>query len=197
MQQTNQPTLINKDQHIIAEIRAGKNGCIEKLYSRYRNEFLLWGRRNFALSDDQLKDVFQDLVIDFHANVVSGKLTELSSSLKTYLFQLGKNKLINLVNREKRITYGFDPELIKGQEQRDYMNEEDRLYKLEQVKAAIEKLPEDCQQVLKLYYFNEYDMTSIAREMGYKNADTAKSKKSLCMKKLFAELNKLKMFLML
>src|SRR5690606_93544 len=101
-----------------------------------------------------------------------------------------------LVHREKRITYGFDPELIKGQEQSDYMNEEDRLYKLEQVKAAIEKLPDDCQQVLKLYYFNEYDMESIAREMGYKNADTAKSKKSLCMKKLFAELNKLSTFLM-
>jgi len=166
------------------------------VYRQYRNEFISWGQRNFNVRDEQLKDVFQDVVIDFHENVVSGKLTELSSSLKTYLFQLGKNKLINLVHREKRITYGFDPELIKGQEQSDYMNEEDRLYKLEQVKAAIEKLPDDCQQVLKLYYFNEYDMESIAREMGYKNADTAKSKKSLCMKKLFAELNKLSTFLM-
>ena len=167
------------------------------MYRRYRNEFISWGQRNFNVRDEQLKDVFQDVVIDFHENVVSGKLTELSSSLKTYLFQLGKNKLINLVNREKRITYGFDPELIKGQEQSDYMNEENRLYKLEQVKAAIEKLPEDCRKLLQLYYFQEYDMTSIARELGYKNADTAKSKKSLCMKKLFAELNKLTMFLML
>jgi hypothetical protein len=34
-------------------------------------------------------------------------------------------------------------------------------------------------------------MESIARDMYYKNADTAKSKKSLCMKCLIKEMNKL------
>ena len=36
-------------------------------------------------------------------------------------------------------------------------------------------------------------MESIAENMGYKNADTAKSKKSTCMKKLVIELKKLSM----
>jgi hypothetical protein len=40
-------------------------------------------------------------------------------------------------------------------------------------------------------------MSSIARELNYKNADTAKSKKSICMKKLLAELAKLSKILVL
>lgn len=72
------------------------------------------------------------------------------------------------------------------------MDSEKKAYTQEQISNAIEKLPDDCQQVLKLYYFKEFDMESVAREMDYKNANTAKSKKSLCMKKLIKELNKLK-----
>lgn len=118
-------------------------------------------------------------------------MTTLTSATSTYLFAIGKYKLINALKREKRITYKSDLHLIKGQEQENFVNEEEKLYNLEQIRTAIENLPEDCQRVLKLFYFNEYDMESIAREMGYKNADTAKSKKSLCMKKLITELNKL------
>ena len=61
----------------------------------------------------------------------------------------------------------------------------------EQISQALEELPTDCKEVLRLYYFKEYDMESISREINYKNADTAKSKKSLCMKRLIQELAKL------
>ena len=77
------------------------------------------------------------------------------------------------------------------------MSEEEKQYKLDDISIAISRLPKDCQRLLKLYYFKEYDMTSIARELNYKNADTAKSKKSVCMKKLLIELNKLTKILVL
>jgi DNA-directed RNA polymerase specialized sigma24 family protein len=61
----------------------------------------------------------------------------------------------------------------------------------EKLKTAIKVLSPDCKKILELFYFKEYDMESIARDMYYKNADTAKSKKSLCMKCLIKEMNKL------
>jgi RNA polymerase sigma-70 factor (ECF subfamily) len=73
------------------------------------------------------------------------------------------------------------------------MEDENKAYTQEQISKAIDKLPEDCQKLLKLYYFNEYDMDSVARELNYKNSDTAKSKKSICMKNLMVELKKLSM----
>lgn len=95
------------------------------------------------------------------------------------------------------MTYHDALHLIENGELETFMEEENKAYTQEQISKAIEKLPEDCQQVLKLFYFNEYDMDSIARELNYKNADTAKTKKSLCMKNLMNELKKLSMLFVL
>lgn len=167
------------------------------MYRCYRDEFIAWSGNRYGATAEQAKDVFQDAVVAFYENIVSGRLTALTSSVKTYLFEIGKNKLINVQKREKRMTYKGDPHLINRSEKEDYMNEENKAYSQEQLRKAISKLPDDCQRILELYYFREYDMESIAREMGYKNADTAKSKKSVCMKKLLAELKKITMLLVL
>lgn len=201
--QTN-PTSITKphdlkrsDQHIINEIRSGNEEHLKALYRLYRNEFIAWSGKQYGANGEQAKDVFQDAVIAFYSNIQTGKLTTLTCTLKSYLFEIGKRKLINLLKRERRITYEIDPQLINRKENEDYMNEENEVHSQEQIREAIAKLPEDCQSVLKLFYFKEYDMDSIAREMGYKNADTAKSKKSVCMKRLLTELKKITMILMI
>ncbi len=178
--------------HIIQEkLRRGDETPLYDLYRAYRNEFITWSRNNYKSSDEQAKDAFQDAMLDFHQNVLTGKLTELTSSLKTYIFQIGKHKILNIQKKESRMTYHDALHLINNGELLQFMEEENKAYTQEQISVAIEKLPEDCQKVLKLYYFNEYDMDSIAREMNYKNSDTAKSKKSLCMKNLLNELKKI------
>ena len=182
--------------HIIHQIKQGQEQPLIDLYRLYRNEFIVWSCKEFRANQEQAKDAFQEAILDFHQNIVSGQLTELICSEKTYLFQLGKHKIINLIKKESRITYNDNLQLIKGKEFEDFMDDENKTYTKEQIGSAIKKLPEDCQKVLKLNYFNEYDMDSIAREMEYKNADTAKSKKSVCLKKLITELNKLSKILL-
>jgi RNA polymerase sigma-70 factor (ECF subfamily) len=175
----------------LSKIKSGDSSPIHELYELYRNEFIKWGQSNYKVNCEQAKDCFQDAMIDFHQNVVSGKLTELTSSVKTYIFQIGKFKILNLLKKESRITYHDNLQIIKGKEFEDFMDDDNNVYSQEQISEAITKLPSDCQKVLKLYYFNEFDMESIARELEYKNANTAKSKKSLCMKGLIKELTKL------
>lgn len=185
----------NSTQNIIQQIKSGDEKPLLELYKLYRDEFLTWSSKNYGATTEDAKDAFQDAIIDFHNNIITGKLTALTSSEKTYLFQIGKFKIINVLKKKRKISYKDNLELIKGKEFEDYMDEENKVYSQEQVSNAIGKLPEDCQKTLKLHYFNEYDMDSIAREMDYKNADTAKSKKSTCMKKLMVELKKLTMIL--
>jgi RNA polymerase sigma-70 factor (ECF subfamily) len=182
---------------VLERILDGDDSPIFDLYKLYRNEFITWSKHSFKCSDEQAKDAFQEAVLDFHQNVISGHLTELSSTIKTYLFQIGKHKLLNIQKKESRMTYHDALHLIENGEMGSFMEEEQKAYNQEQISKAIEKLPEDCQKVLKLFYFSEYDMESIAREMSYKNADTAKSKKSLCMKNLLNELKKMCMLLVL
>lgn len=184
-------------QNIIQELRAGNEQPLLFIYKEYRNEFIVFAYKNFGAQREQAKDAFQDAILDFNENIVSGKLTELTCSIKTYLFQIGRNKVINILKKEQRITYNDNLHLINVNEYEDFMDEENKSFTQEQISQAIEKLPDDCKEVLKLHYFKEYDMESIAREMNYKNADTAKSKKSVCMKRLIAELNKITKMLIL
>ena len=51
----------------------------------------------------------------------------------------------------------------------------------------LNKLGEPCQQLLTLFYFNNYTMESIAETMGYKNDKVAKSQKVRCLKELKKE----------
>ena len=41
--------------------------------------------------------------------------------------------------------------------------------------------PEPCASIIRLFYYEELSMDEIAEEIGYKNATTAKAKKSQCM----------------
>lgn len=182
---------------ILDKLRKGDESPLYDLYKLYRNEFVVWATSTFKVKEDQAKDAFQEAILDFHQNVISGHLSELTSTIKTYLFQIGKHKVLNIQKKESRMTYHEALHLIDGGEVSQFMEEENKAYTQEQISKAIEKLPQDCQQVLKLFYYSEYDMESIAREMNYKNADTAKSKKSVCMKNLMAELKKLSMLFVL
>ncbi len=182
---------------ILEQLRNGDESPIYELYQLYRNEFIAWSKSRYRATEDQAKDAFQEAILDFHQNVISGHLTQLSSTIKTYLFQIGKHKLLNIQKKESRMTYHDALHLIENGEAENFMEEENKAYTQDQITKAIEKLPEDCQQVLQLYYFNEYDMESIAREMNYKNSDTAKSKKSVCMKNLTSELKKLSILFVL
>lgn len=187
----------NGFENIIHEIKQGNEKVLMSLYADFRDEFLHFAHKSYGVQKEQAKDAFQEAMLDFHQNVITGQLTELTSTLKTYLFQIGKHKIINIQKKEHRLTYHDNFQLIKGNEYDDFMDEENLLFTQEQIGQAIEKLPTDCQEVLKLFYFREYDMDSIAREMNYKNAATAKSKKSVCMKNLFNELKKISMLLVL
>jgi len=162
------------------------------IYRTYRNEFLSWTAKHFSQADRELrKDVFQESVIELHTNAVSGRLTEFTSSIKTYLFQIGKFKIINELKKRDRITYQDQSELIKDHNSAAMDDDQESEENQEKLKTAIKVLSPDCKKILELFYFKEYDMESIARDMYYKNADTAKSKKSLCMKCLIKEMNKL------
>jgi RNA polymerase sigma factor (sigma-70 family) len=177
--------------YIFEKLRNGDESPLYEMYRLYRDEFLAWSKKQFNTTDEQAKDAFQDAMLDFHQNVLTGRLTELTSSLKTYIFQIGKHKILNIQKKESRLTYHDALHMINNGEVDHFMEEENKAYTQEQISQGIEKLPEDCQKVLKLFYFSEYDMDSIARELNYKNADTAKSKKSLCMKNLMSELKKM------
>ncbi len=174
---------------IIKRIKKGDDSIMLYLYKTYRNDFIKWALFSFKCEEEDVKDIFQEIIISFYLNVRNKGLNSIDNNLKTYLFSCGKNHLLNLSKKNQKFINLIDFEFTN-----DDMNEIERLEKSHHDKAVIEEalkvLPEECQKIIKLYYFDNYDLESIARELGYKNANVVKTKKSDSMKKLVVAIKK-------
>ena len=110
-----------KTYELIEEIRSGSDKPLVELYAKYRNEFIVWSQLKFKLRKEQAQDIFQESLFEFYHNIISGRLTELISNEKTYIFQIGKFKIINSIKKDSRITYLENLQMIKGKEFEEFM----------------------------------------------------------------------------
>ncbi|MGI8892316.1 MAG: RNA polymerase sigma factor [Bacteroidia bacterium] len=171
---------------LTAEIEAGNANKIVEIYKLYRNEFIHWVCRENACTEEEAKDAFQEAVIAYYNNLRQNKLNELRSSEKTYLFSIGRNKMLNILRKRKQLVTFDVVEGTNGMEHSensiDNTHNDDHNRQL--IREYLDKQCVDCQKVLKAFYFEGKDMKTIAEEMGYKNADVAKKKKYECFRKL-------------
>ncbi|MEM9928696.1 MAG: sigma-70 family RNA polymerase sigma factor [Bacteroidota bacterium] len=169
------------DQEILDAIRLGDREKLGGLYEAYRQDFVHFAR-GYGLGNERAVDIWQDTIIAFYENATGGKITELSSSLKTYLFSIGKYALIDEHRRQRRQA-SFSPhgqELVEIlPDQRFQPSEPD-----EALDLAISKLGEKCRQLLTYFYYDNFAVDAIANRMGYANENTVSAHKSRCMKKL-------------
>lgn len=180
--------LSSKD--IIHRIKANDESIIAFLYKSYRNEFIKWSLRRFAIQEDDVKDVFQDIVISFYRNVSEGKLNSINCSVKTYLFSCGRNHLLNLSKKNQKFINlsGFE---FTNDEIINIEKMEKTHYDKNLIENAIKELPEDHQQVLKMYYYDNFSLDLIAKKLGYKNSNVIKTIKSNSLKKMMIAIDKI------
>ena len=170
------------DLAIIEAIKRGSEKVLFGLYDEYRNEFIGWALNNHQLTVEEAKDIFQDTIIAFNQNIKLDRFEGKNSSLKTYLFSIGKN-FIRLHFRSSKNTYL----------QEDLSNhlfiepDEPDTHLRDLVKKSLTRIGNRCRTILLLFYQNGWDMESIAQEMGLKNRNVAKKSKYECMKKLESE----------
>ncbi|MFY9309612.1 MAG: sigma-70 family RNA polymerase sigma factor [Bacteroidia bacterium] len=171
---------------LIHKIKQGDQQPLVDAYKLYRNEFIHFAFTNYGCGAEAAKDIFQDVLVTFYDKIKRGELTELTSGLKTYLFAIGKNKIINFQKRAQRsVTFsGFDLSKVNEPIENLMADKEEQEFIKETINKFLNEQCEDCKKVLKMYYFEELDMNTIAGKMGYKNADVAKKKKYECFKKL-------------
>ncbi|HRH65476.1 MAG TPA: sigma-70 family RNA polymerase sigma factor [Bacteroidia bacterium] len=174
--------------NILNEIKNGNFQPLYDIYRKYRNEFIQWAVHNYSCTEPEARDIFQETIIRFYQNSTSGKLSVLTSDLKTYLWAIGKYQLLNLIKYKNRTVTFSSPELINQIERTDPTVEEteQELKNKELVNRCLGLLDDKSRRIIELYYLEGKDMASIAVELGYKNADVAKKKKYEVMKKLIA-----------
>lgn len=173
----------SREEQILEKLRAGNEQVLQEVYQNHRDDFVEWACRSYPLEPEEAKDIFQTTMVAFYENAASGKLTHLSCELKTYLFAIAKNHIHTFIRKQVLTTNLQDMAPVKAVDT-SWEEEETQAHHKTLVHQAIAQLPQDSRKVLELFYFHNYDMASIAREMGYKNENVAKVKKLQCLRKL-------------
>lgn len=162
--------LKNRDEKTIADV-----------YKEYRNGFLLFARR-YDLDEAFILDIYQDSIIALCENAEKGHIDDLSVSLKTYLFSIGKYKIYAAIKDEQKKVAFADFENVQENWDNPFEDESDEDLLL--LRQSFSQLGEKCREILKLFYYNEKKLDEITRIMKYENKDVAKSQKSRCMRQL-------------
>lgn len=171
------------DDHIIALIRNGGHPELGMVYEKYRTEFIQWVTKEFRCSEDDGKDIYQLTILIFYENIRSGKLEHLVSSVKTYLFGIGKNVARDNMRKSRRNTAINQEKWLKEYLVDDIDEPVDESM-FTMARQALAALGEPCKQLLELYYYDRRSMEEISDRLNYKNADTAKNQKCKCMARL-------------
>lgn len=153
------------------------------IYEQYREEFLRWVVKNFHCCTEDSQDIYQCTILIFYDNVRSGRLQHLVSSVKTYLFAIGKN-----VAREHLREAGRNNRLQKDKLLKEHIlgETDDQLDEsfFEAASKALAKLDEPRRRLIELYYYERKSMEEISCMLHFSNADTAKNQKCKSMVRL-------------
>lgn len=179
------------DQELIHEIACGNNQAFTVLYNQYRNEFFGYIRKRYKGNEDTIFDLYQDTCVALYDWIRTGKLRMLNSGtkLKTPLFAIGHNKLVDLYRKNKSKTGFIENIDYKTDYDSEYSDECSERFAM--IRQAVGSMTEPCNSILTLYYWDDKNMQEIAEVQGYANADSAKSQKSKCMNKLRVYIKKL------
>ena len=169
-----------KSEKTITLLKEGDIWTIQEIYKEYRPGFLLFATR-FPLNEDAILDIYQDAVIALWENAQKGKLDNLDSSLKTYLFAIGKYMIYSQL-RDNKKEAAYEDLRNFGGDWEEYS--EEMVEETEQINASLAKLGDKCQKILRLFYYQEWNLDEITKIMNYENKNVAKSQKSRCIKSL-------------
>lgn len=168
------------DKELIDQLKKGNERCLKVLYEHLGMVKSLVLKNNG--SEDEALDIFQDAIIVFYKNVVSGSY-ELRGKISTYLYEVSRRLWLNQLNRRKKYESKEDTVFMtqKADEEKKSQNS---LALKEYLKNALDKLGEPCKSLLEAAIFLSMKMEDIAERFNYSSARSASQQKLRCLKRL-------------
>jgi len=166
-------------------IKSGNEKAITELYENYRQEFFVWIKNKYKCTDEEALDAYQESVLVLYNNIKKGKLTKFTSSIKTYLFAIGRN--VVLYNRRKfqREQSGITDKEINRIADSDSAQVNLQVSDSQKILTdTLNEMSNTCKSLIMLYYTQNLPFKEIAKKLGYKNETVARMQKMRCMKKM-------------
>ncbi len=170
------------DEEILAALRRGDEKSWQQFYRELRTPFRLFFLKGGALPETEITELYQEALIAFHRNVSNDRLSApLQSSLKTYLFGIGK---ILCRKRYSDANFTWDDDLPEQAEAAAVEVAADQREKAQLVRSLLDRIGDPCRQLLTLVYVKGYAMESVAAEMDFPSEGAVRKRKYDCLRKL-------------
>ncbi|MCC6281887.1 MAG: sigma-70 family RNA polymerase sigma factor [Saprospiraceae bacterium] len=160
----------------LADFRRDPNRGSKAINDHCRPKFIRWGLENHSINGADLEDLFQNAFLLMMHNIQEGRLTELTGTLCTYLFGVGKNLIRAFLRRHRRTdwlgenTPPESPGNVQVAADISLMSRQtsDNLWK------DVEALGEPGRSLLILTYKEGLSAQEIADVMGYASAEVVR-----------------------
>lgn len=187
------------DSVIIEGLRSGGarfEKCSLALYRSCENYMHEAARKHPLLSQPDILDAYIDAVDAVIKKVLSHEYKDELAKLSTLLYQIFSNKCIdqlrritNHKNEWRRNLDSITEDLpVKSQDFLQSIMEQDEL---EDVMEVMDRLGENCKDLILDFDYWGYKPEEVAKRRGYKNGKSASQAKYRCMEELRKMINKL------
>jgi len=180
--------LEKNDNQILESIKRSEPKVLEKLYDDIRQPFLVWASQLYQCETEDAVEIYQKAYTILYMNVRNGKLTSLTSSVKTYLFSIGKNlfreKFRNKHNRLVNIDDVSNTTSFNAEVDAHVLDAYESTHQKELVRKLLAEIGDPCSTLLELMFIKGYSAEAVVREMNYSDERVVRKRKSLCLKKM-------------
>ena len=179
------------EEDILERIREGSSKTMEEVYFLHRAEFVNWSKGKFGISEDEALDHYQDTLTIFFEKVLNGSIEKIDSSIKTFLFGIGKNRVMQQFDASSR----FERHEEGLTEHYRFLAEDEGLSEAmesarSQTVELFSQIGDACKEILKLFYYEKRSMSEIADMMGHKSEGVSRTTKKRCLEKLRSQIKK-------
>ena len=194
------------DNEIIQSFLDNNQRGIREAYYAWRMPFEQSLTRLLPNTDD-MDDAYQEAFIRLQQHILTERLTadNIEKSLLAYFKTIGRYVALEIINQrnkgrnrtdedgttgaidikeELELSDDMDDEPQYSDQSFDPNDDMDTQERERIVRSLIEQLGKPCAPLLLGYLWENKSMEMLAQELGYSNADSAKSQKAKCMKKV-------------
>ena len=167
------------DAEYITAIKIGHKATEAHFYRAHFSYIEFMVLKNSGSPEDA-KDIYQEPVLVLYDKIVKGELDYLTCSLKSYLYSIALNKWRYHLRNIRRVSFiDLPDEIQQAQESHDQEMVEHRFDLAEE---ALEMIDELCLKIIRAFYLQKMKLNVMAKKFGYKDENSMKKRKSLCMK---------------
>ncbi|MCP4310548.1 MAG: RNA polymerase sigma factor [Bacteroidetes bacterium] len=175
------------DEEILEGLKKRDNRVLQYIYKNSYNAVKQLVIHN-AGSDSDAEDIFQEALIIIFKKIRDDSGFELTSTFTTYIYSVARLLWLKHLRKIKKIE--IDP-LNRDMEERIEFEEpspvEDKDLRLAIYQRTLQKIPEDCQKILRLTA-EDINSKEIARKLGFRSEGYVRKRRHFCKEYLITRI---------